>query len=224
MTRVLEVKSSSDIGHAIQEAVLVLARGGLVAFPTDTVYGLGAHPLLETAVKKIFEVKGRSDEKALPLLLADNSQLELVANKIPEIAKRLAERFFPGALTLVLFKSDAIPDWVTGGDNKVALRVPNHEVPRSLARALGFPIIGTSANKSGFPPACDAREVVEQLGDNIDLLLDGGPCPGGIPSTVLDVTVSPPKILREGIISLQEIVGAVHEPPFNGQASRLSVR
>ena len=206
MTKIIEVKNSSDIGQAIQEAVLVLTSGGLVAFPTDTVYGLGAYPLLETAVKKIFEVKGRPDEKALPLLLADNSQLELAANEVPEIARRLAERFFPGALTLVLFKSKAIPDWVTGGDRKVAVRVPNHEVPRSLARSLGFPIIGTSANKSGFPPACDAHEVVEQLGDDIDLLLDGGPCPGGIPSTVLDVTVSPPKILREGVISLLEIM------------------
>lgn len=215
MTRVLEVKKSSDIGYAIQEAVLVLAKRGLVAFPTDTVYGLGAHPLLEAAARKIFEVKGRPEEKALPLLLADNSQLEFAANQIPEIARRLAERFFPGALTMVLFKSNAIPDWVTGGDKKVALRVPNHNVPRSLARALGFPIIGTSANKSGFPPACNAHEVVKQLGDDIDLLLDGGPCPGGIPSTVLDVTISPPKILREGIISLQEI-------NLIGQASRLS--
>lgn len=176
-----------------------------MAFPTDTVYGLGTHPLIERAVRKIYEVKGRPEEKALPLLLSDNSQLELAAREIPEIARRLAERFFPGALTLVLFKSNGIPDWVTGGDSKVALRVPNHNVPRALARTLGFPIIGTSANRSGFPPACDAHEVIEQLGNEVDLLLDGGPCPGGIPSTVVDVTVSPLRILREGIISLQEI-------------------
>ncbi len=160
MTKIIEVKKPSDIEHAVQEAVLVLAKGGLVAFPTDTVYGLGAHPLIERAVKKLYEVKGRPEEKALPLLLADNSQLELAAKTIPEIAHLLAERFFPGALSLVLFKSDAIPDWVTGGDAKVALRVPNHSVPRSLARSLGFPIIGTSANRSGLPPACDAHEVI----------------------------------------------------------------
>ena len=205
MTKIIEVKKPSDIEHAVQEAVLVLAKGGLVAFPTDTVYGLGAHPLIERAVKKLYEVKGRPEEKALPLLLADNSQLELAAKTIPEIAHLLAERFFPGALSLVLFKSDAIPDWVTGGDAKVALRVPNHSVPRSLARSLGFPIIGTSANRSGLPPACDAHEVIEQLGSAIDVLLDGGPCPGGIPSTVLDVTVSPPRILREGTVSSQDI-------------------
>lgn len=206
MTRIIDVRKHSDLRAAILETAVVLARGGLVAFPTDTVYGLGAHPLMENAVKKIYEVKGRPEEKALPLLLADNSQLELTAREISGAARRLAERFFPGALTLVLFKSDAIPDWVTGGDKKVALRVPDHNVPRALARALGFPIIGTSANRSGFPAACDALEVMEQIGNDIDLLLDGGPCPGGTPSTVLDITIMPPKIVREGTVSWQEIM------------------
>ncbi|MBI4299466.1 MAG: threonylcarbamoyl-AMP synthase [Chloroflexi bacterium] len=191
--------------NSILDAVSCLLRGGIVAFPTDTLYGLGADVFNERAVERVFVAKGRPGEMALPILLADTRDMSLVARDIPDIAWALAERFFPGALSLVLRKASRVPDLLSGGAETVALRVPDHPVPRRLARALGHPITGTSANRSGSAPARTAEEVVEQLGDNVDMVIDGGPIHAGIPSTVLDVSNGIPYIVRQGGVSQAEI-------------------
>jgi len=195
----------TDHPEAIERAVSVLRRGGLVAFPTDTVYGVGAIAFNPQAVARIYEVKGRPRSKAIPLLLTDAADLPLVAESIPPLAERLAERFWPGPLTLVLHKRAIVPDVVTAGGDTVAVRVPDHPVARALIAALGTPLAATSANRSGEPSPVTAEEVLAQLGGRIDLILDGGHCPGGVPSTVLDLTVSPPAVLRPGPVSAQEI-------------------
>ncbi len=189
----------------IRQAVDILKRGGIVAFPTDTVYGLGASALDEEAVARVYEAKGRPRHLALPLLLADISQIAAVARPVPEIAWRLAERFLPGGLTLVLHKASSVSTVVSGGGEKIAVRVPNHPVPIALIEGLGVPITGTSANLTGSPSPATAEEVRQQMGDRVDLVIDGGRCPGGMDSTVLDLTGETPRILREGAISRGEI-------------------
>jgi len=190
---------------AIRRAIQVLKGGGLVAFPTDTVYGVGAHAFMPKAVEKLYTAKIRPRDKAIPILLAGVEDLALVAEEIPEGAWELMERFWPGGLTLVLPKKAAVPDIVTAGQPNVAVRVPDHPVPRALIEGLGAPLAATSANLSGHPSPVTAEEVRAELGGRIELILDGGRCPGGIPSTVLDLTADPPAILRRGAVAAEEI-------------------
>jgi L-threonylcarbamoyladenylate synthase len=193
------------IEKQIKLAVAILKKGGIVAFPTDTVYGLGADPLNEQAVDRIYKVKKRPHNLSLPLLLADKSDLLKVASVVPEIAWQLAERFLPGGLTLVLIKSPWVPRSVTAGGDTVAVRIPDHPVPIALIRGLGTPIVGTSANLSGKPSPVTAEEVREQLGDEVDFIIDCGRCPGGTESTVLDVSSKVPALIREGAIPRAEL-------------------
>ncbi|MFQ5934127.1 MAG: L-threonylcarbamoyladenylate synthase [Dehalococcoidia bacterium] len=189
----------------IQHAVELLRQGRLVAYPTDTLYGLGAHAFIEEAVERVYEVKGREEDKPMPLLLGSIEDLRLVAEKIPEMAVALATRFWPGALTLVLYSLPSVPTKVTGGGNTVAVRVPNHPVPRELVRRLGAPITGTSANRSGGPSPVTAGDVREQLANLVDLIIDGGTCPSSQPSTVVDVAGDRPVLVREGVVSREEV-------------------
>jgi len=189
----------------IKNAIFILKKGGIVAYPTDTVYGLGANALNEAAVLKIFAAKGRPRDSALPILLSQVSQMEDVAVDIPDIAGLLAERFWPGGLSLVLKASRLIPDVVTGGGDKIAVRIPAHPIPIALIGGLGAPIIGTSANISGKPSPVTAEEVQHQLGSNVDLIIDGGRCERNVASTVVDLTGGQPCILREGTITREEI-------------------
>ncbi len=197
--------SSEMLQEQVRAAVRVLRSGGVVAIPTDTLYGLAACALDEQAVRRIFRLKGRPEGMALPLLVAYAGDLDRYSMDVPEIARALAERFWPGALTLVLRKASIIPDVVTGGKPTVGLRVPDHWVPRAIVRELGAPITGTSANLSGMPGLTTAQAVREQLGGQVDLVVDGGEAPGGVPSTVLDVTASPPRVLRQGAVPAAEI-------------------
>ena len=190
---------------AIRRAIQVLKGGGLVVFPTDTVYGVGAHAFMPEAVEKLYTAKIRPRDRAIPILLAKVEDLALVAEEIPEVAWELMERFWPGGLTLVLPKKAAVPDMVTAGQPNVAVRVPDHPVPRALIEGLGAPLAATSANLSGHPSPVTAEEVRAELGGRIELILDGGRCPGGIPSTVLDLTADPPAILRRGAVAAEEI-------------------
>lgn len=201
----MPAKITAAVQRQIEEGISVLEQGGVVAFPTDTVYGLGTRFDLTAAVARIFTIKQRPGDMALPLLLADTAQLEMVADRVPEAALLLASRFWPGALTLVLPKSSAVPDAVTAGGKTVGVRVPAHPVPTALATGLGLPIIGTSANRSGQPSPLTAGEVRAQLGTETDLLIDGGTCPGGRESTVIDITGAAPRVLREGLIPASEI-------------------
>ena len=194
-----------SVEQQIKLAIAILKKGGIVAFPTDTVYGLGADPLNEQAVDRIYKVKKRPPNLPLPLLLAEKSDLLKVASVVPEIAWQLVERFLPGGLTLVLRKSSWVPSAVTAGGDTVAVRIPDHPVPIALIRGLGTPIVGTSANISGRPSPVTAEQVREQLGDKVDFIIDGGRCPGGTESTVLDVSSKVPALIREGGIPRAEL-------------------
>jgi len=198
-------KLSPDIQRQVDSGISILKRGGIVAFPTDTVYGLGACVSLHQAVERVYQVKERPRNMALPLLLAHTLQISEVAEPVPPIAWLLAHNFLPGALTIVLYKSNSVPDIITGGGLTVAVRIPAHPIPVALANGLGMPIVGTSANLSGKPSVLTADEVYSQFGDKIDLVIDGGRCPGGRESTIVDVTGETPAVLREGAISREEL-------------------
>ena len=195
--------------NPIDDAVEVLRSGGVAAIPTDTVYGLAANGLDESAAARVFQVKGRHERMPLPLLLASVDDLSLCCTDVPDSVRVLAEAFWPGSLTLVLRRSDAVPDAVTGGGDTVGVRVPDHPVPREIARWLGAPITGTSANRSGLPPATTAAEVREQIGDRVDYVLDGGAVRSGVPSTVLDLTGAEPSIVRAGAVAAEAIAKAL---------------
>jgi len=209
-------------GDAIAVAARILAEGGLVAFPTDTVYGVGAHAFQPDAVERIYTAKIRPRDKAIPILLARAEDLALVAERITETAWLLAERFWPGGLTLVLPRKASVPDVVSAGGPTVAVRVPDHPAPQALIAALGAPLAATSANLSGRPSPVTAQEVEAELGGRIELILDGGRCPGGVPSTVLDLTTDPPTILRVGAITGEEIRATDGVPNLFGTSPRRS--
>jgi L-threonylcarbamoyladenylate synthase len=192
---------------SLARAVEILRRGGLVAYPTDTVYGLGALPTDAAAVERLFTAKQRRPDQSTPLLIAGPRDLMLVTDDVPEVAQNLIRDFWPGGLTIVLEKSPTFHSRAITG-NTVGVRVPDHVVPRELVRLLGAPITGTSANIAGGAEPLTADDVREQLGSSIDLVIDGGRTPGGTPSTVIDCTVDPPKVLRAGAISREELVRA----------------
>jgi L-threonylcarbamoyladenylate synthase len=198
-TRVLPITKD-----AMAEAVRILSAGGLVAFPTDTVYGVGAHAFKPQAVEKLYTAKIRTRDKAIPLLLARADDLSLVAEDIPPTVWPLLERFWPGGLTVVVRKRATVSEAVSPGPT-VAVRVPDHPITQALIAALGAPLATTSANLAGNPSPVTAQEVVAELAGRIELILDGGPCPGGIPSTVLDLTTDLPTILRSGAIAEEDI-------------------
>ena len=193
-------------------AVEVLARGGLVVLPTETVYGLAANATDDRAVACLFSTKSRAAEKALVVLMADAAGLTEFAAEVPPGAEALATRFWPGPLTVVVLKSPVLSDLVTGGRPTVGLRVPDHDLTRLILRTAGFPVAMTSANLSGAAEPVTADQAWADLGGVVDLLIDDGPCPGGVPSTVVDMTSSPPRLLRLGPVSradLERIIGPV---------------
>ena len=189
-----------------------MKRGGVAGIPTDTLYGLAACVFDLNAVARIFDLKGRPADMPIPVLLADVGDLRrCVTGDVSDTVFRLAERFWPGALTMVLNRSAAIPDIVSAGGDTVALRVPDHPVPRQLAEGLGAPITGTSANRSGEPGLTSADAVREVFRDELDLVVDAGEVLGGVQSTVLDLSRDTPAILRQGAISRAEIEDALGE-------------
>ena len=195
----------------VQATVEILGRGGVVAVPTDTLYGLAAAALNEAAVGRVFRIKGRQREVALPLLLADPSEIQTYAVDVPDVTWPLVDRFVPGPLTLVLKKADAVPGIVSGGLATIALRVPDHPVPRRIVTELGQPITGTSANRSGQAPSTSPDAIRAELGRDVDLVVDGG-SGIGLPSTVLDLSGDRPRVVREGAVSSREIEEVCGEP------------
>jgi len=192
--------------NELDKAFAALDNGGVVVFPTDTLYGLGADVFSLPALQRIFAIKGRPAELALPVLVAGLDQVESVALPMSNQAQELAERFWPGPLTLVMRRSPELPDLVTGGADTVAVRMPAHRIPLALARRLGRPITGTSANLSGQPDLLDLDSIENQLGNLVDYITRSGPPPEGTGSTVVDITRNKPRLLREGTISLEEIM------------------
>jgi L-threonylcarbamoyladenylate synthase len=203
ITKILSAQDLSSLQHALE----ILQSGGLVAFPTDTVYGVGALAFDRTAVESIYKAKDRAVEKAIPVLIGEVDDLVKVAIAIPEIALKLAAHFWPGPLTLVVPKKPVLSEAVSSGPN-VGVRIPNHPVARALLRLAG-PMAVTSANLSGQPSPTTAHNVFVQLNGRIGLILDGGTTPGGVPSTVVDCAGGEPQILREGPIPESEIMALI---------------
>jgi len=194
---------------SISRALDVLRAGGLVAFPTDTVYGVGALAFDGAAIEAIYAAKDRPVEKAIPILIAGADELGKVAERVPHMAQVLAARFWPGPLTLVIPKLPTLPEAVSA-TSTVAVRVPDHPVARALLRQAG-PMAVTSANLSGEDNPITAGDVLRQLGGRIPLILDGGSAPGGTPSTVVDCLGIHPSILREGPVAMEQLMEALRD-------------
>lgn len=193
---------------AIEQAAFLLQQGQLVCFPTDTVYGIGAAASSDDAIRRLYAVKGRSPDKPLPLLISETAEASWYADVTP-VAKSLMARFWPGPLTIVMRKVDGLRSRALAGQNTVALRVPDRDVPRDLVRMLGEPITGSSANRSGARPPVSAAEVAFSLGEMVSLVIDGGRSPGSVESTVVDVTGPAPAIVREGVVTREELRAAL---------------
>lgn len=189
----------------IAQAARLLAAGQPVAFPTDTVYGIGVPAFDAQAVARLFAVKERPLSKAIPILIAGPDDLEQVAHTVPEPARKLARAFWPGGLTVVLPGNPRLPQILTAGGDTVAVRLPDHPVPVELIQALGSPLAATSANLSGHPNPTEVQEVADQLGARIPLIIDGGTCPAGIPSSLVDLSRNPPRLLRAGAIPIARL-------------------
>ena len=211
-TSVVDIDPSAPDHTLIAEAAAIIRAGQLVAFPTETVYGLGADGLNPTALSRIYTVKGRPPDNPLILHLASQDQLAAVAAEVPASASALMQAFWPGPLTLVLPKNPLVPDLATGGLTTVAVRMPDHPVAVTLIRRAGTPLAAPSANRSGRPSPTTAQHVLDDLNGAIPLILDGGPTAIGVESTVLDVTCTPPVLLRPGGVSqeaIEVVVGAL---------------
>jgi L-threonylcarbamoyladenylate synthase len=214
-TEVLTVAADHLDPHAIERAVAVLRAGRLVAFPTETVYGLGADATDPGAVAAIFRAKSRPATNPLIVHVADAAAAAQLVAAWPESAARLAARFWPGPLTLVLPRGPRIPDLVTAGGPTVAVRVPAHPVALALLQAAGVPVAAPSANPSGYVSPTRAEHVLAGLAGVVDLMLDAGPVPGGIESSVLDLTSDPARLLRPGLVSAQQIEALIGPITFS---------
>ncbi len=210
-TDILPATSSDAISRALE----VLRLGGVVAFPTDTVYGIGALAFNDKAVRSIYTAKDRPLEKAIPILIGDMDDLDQVAMDIPRTAHLLALRFWPGPLTILVPKKPDLPEAVSS-TSTIGVRVPDHHIARALLRAAG-PMAATSANLSGRASPTTLEEVFAQLGERIELIIDGGKTPGGMPSTLVDCTGDEIRVLREGPITEKELLSALetHDQPKN---------
>jgi L-threonylcarbamoyladenylate synthase len=195
----------TKVRKQIETGIQIIRNGGVVAFPTDTVYGLGAGAFREAGIRRVFEVKKRPLKMAVPLLLSDASQIHEVAFQLPAYAWRLIDCFMPGGLTLVVYRTSIVKDIITAGGDTVAIRIPNHPVPIALIQGSGMPLVGTSANISGSQALIRAEDVRKEIGSSVDLVIDAFPEPNGKESTVVDVTGERAVILREGAISKAEI-------------------
>jgi L-threonylcarbamoyladenylate synthase len=202
VTRVVAVSASAPLAPAVGEAAAALRSGGIVAFPTETFYGLGVAALDPVAVRRLLDVKGRPEGKPVLVLVDSIAMVETVALDVPPAARALMASHWPGALTLVFRARSHVPADLTAGTGTVGARLSAHPVARALVTALGQPITAPSANPSGAVPPTTASEVLEYFRGRIDLVLDGGATAGGEPSTVLDVTVEPPRLVRAGAVRL----------------------
>ena len=203
--RVLPVDPAAPREDKLAQAVAVLARCGVVALPTETFYGLAADAFASVALARVNALKGKSADSPILLLLADRQQAGQVVRSPPALFERLAERFWPGPLTMVVLAAPEVPPEVTGGGSTVAVRVPGLALPRRVAAGLGRPISGVSANPTGRPPLRAASDVAELFSDGLEMILDGGAAPGGAPSTILDLSTASPRVLREGLIPLSAL-------------------
>lgn len=201
MPEVLKSDKDHSEENIIARAVDILAGGGIIAYPTETFYGLGADATNEKAIEKIFAVKGRNFKNPISLIIGEPDDVDPLVKDIPESAQKLMAAFWPGALTIVFAAADKVSPLLTAGSGKIGLRVSSHPVALKIVQKLKRPLTATSANASGAPECSLASEVTDQIGDKIDAVIDGGKTKGGKASTLIDVTCDPPVILREGAIS-----------------------
>jgi len=203
--RLIKACRPEDFEKAAGKGAKALREGGIVAFPSESFYGLAVDINCKEAIERLFLVKKRKPDQPVLILIPSVKALDRYANSIPPVPRRLIETFWPGGLTLVLKAAPEVSPLLTAGTGKIGVRLSSHPVATSLARALGGGITGTSANLSGKPACRSAQEVLEAFGDALDLILDGGETEGKIGSTILDVTVDPPRILREGMVDREKL-------------------
>jgi L-threonylcarbamoyladenylate synthase len=227
-TQVLKIDRKRPQPSHIREAVNVIKSGGLVAFPTETVYGLGANALDAKAVKRIFVAKGRPSDNPLIVHIADKDDVKMLAGQVPDTAWKLIDRFWPGPLTIVLKKSKIVPKITTGGLDSVAIRMPKSKIACRIIRESKTPIAAPSANYFGRPSPTKAEHVIEDMRGRIDMIIDGGQTRIGIESTVIDLTAKTPTLLRPGGVTLEQLkktLGKVRvHPQIRGQKSKGRVR
>jgi L-threonylcarbamoyladenylate synthase len=205
MNKLCDLSASS-----LCEASRVVREGGVIAFPTETFYGLGTCPFNARAVQRVFDLKGRALKTApILVLIRSRTELETLVSEITPTAERLMETYWPGPLTLIFRASDSVPSVLTAGTGTIGIRLSAHADVHHLLAAVGGPLTGTSANRSGRPPATTAAEVDRAVGADVDLILNGGETPGGLPSTVVDTTVTPPRLVREGCIPKASLLSII---------------
>jgi len=192
--------TETNLNEVLLVAVATLQAGGIVAYPTETFYGLGVKFDLENSLRRLCDIKRRPKGKAMPIIIGSRIELSLISGYINEAAESLIERFWPGPLTILVPAKENISEWITAGTSMVAVRIPGESFALQLAKHAGFPLTSTSANPSGLPPALDAGTVKEYFQDKIDLIVDGGKAPGGLPSTIADTEGNRIRILREGAL------------------------
>lgn len=200
---------------ALAEARRTIEKGGVVAIPTETFYGLAVRYDNVKALRRLYELKRRPQNKAMPLIAGEKETLRLVALPLPAVAEELARRFWPGPLTMLTAATEGLSGFLTGGTSNVAVRVPGESFALHLTRFFDLPLTATSANISGQPPAEDPDRVIEYFGDSLDLIIDDGRTPGGKPSTIIDVTGDEVRIVREGVVSREELLDLLHRRAFN---------
>jgi len=211
MTVRIEVDALAPDAASVEAAAAIVRGGGVVAFPTETLYGLAADATRETAVARVFEIKGRAPDVAIPVIAADRAQVEQWVGTLTPAGRVLADAFWPGPLALVIAASPGLPRALLGGGDTVAVRVSSHPVARALARAVGRPITATSANRSGHEPTPLPSVVLQEMGPDVDAVLDGGVCAGGAPSTIVDVTGRAPRLVRAGAVPWDRVLHSLQE-------------
>lgn len=201
--------AETGMSGALEKASEIIKKGGIIAYPTETFYGLGVKFDDITALKKLYGIKRRSWDKALPLIIGEKRLLELIASSITGSAEKLVEKFWPGPLTLLLPAKPDISEFITAKTGKIAIRIPGESFALDLARSLDFPITATSANISGMPPADNADDLIRYFRDALDLIIDCGKTPGGKPSTIVDASGEKIRVLRAGAVSTEEVFAAL---------------
>jgi L-threonylcarbamoyladenylate synthase len=202
---IMKVGGEEDLKAGLDMAGNIVSTGGAVAFPTESFYGLGVDATNENAIQRLFDIKKRGSDHPVLILISSKGMLDQFVAHVPELAKKLIRQFWPGGLTLVFEAGQRTPRSLTAGTGKIGVRLSNHPIATGLVQRVGVPITGTSANVSGEPACVKAEEVSRSLRHTVDLILDGGETEGGKGSTILDITVNPPKVLREGMVSQEDL-------------------
>ena len=206
--------SKSECFDEIKDSANVVSNGGIIIYPTDTLYGLGADIRNEESLIRIYDIKGRPNDMALPVLVSGWEMVRSISSEVNVIGEKLAARFWPGQLTLVIRANDNLSTILTGGRGTIAVRQPDHWIAQQIIEQVGNPIVGTSANLSGSPDLVEASDLVSELGDLVDRIITCGLKPFGVGSTVVDITGEQPKLLRETSISLEDIKSALGKMEF----------